>query len=135
MNIEVIMDAVIERSIRETRRHGGSVVDYSDGDADVEMGEPAKPVVVKTEEEKRGRKKANVRQQETRLPNKFSAPQYFTTNVKTPPKKTGRIPKIPKITEKVTLPSPSSSLMSGPSDTGDIPASMIPGKYNLSLFC
>ena len=42
-NIEVIINAVIERGIRET-----SMVDYSDSDADVKMGEPAKPVVVKT---------------------------------------------------------------------------------------
>lgn len=33
------MDAVIEKGIRETSRHGGSAVAYSsDGDADVEMG-------------------------------------------------------------------------------------------------
>ena len=158
-NIEVIMDAVIERGIRETSRHGGSVVDYSDGDADVEMGEPAKPVVIKTEGEKRGRKKGpmsvNKRQES---PDLFSAPQHFTANAKTPPKKTGRIPKIPKITEKVTLPSPS-SLMSGLQNPaaaaamanplanplipnfgmnlygfGNIPASMIPGNNTLLLF-
>merc|ERR1719348_2276568 len=39
----------------------------------------------------------------------FSAPQHFTANTKTPPKKMARIP---KITEKVTLPS-ASSLMGG----------------------
>ena len=110
-NIEVIMNAVIERGLKETSRHGGSVVDYSDGDADVEMGEPAKPVVVKNEGEKRGRKKgpgATNKRQES--PDLFSAPQHFTANAKTPPKK--KMPKIPKITEKVTLPS-HNSLMSG----------------------
>ena len=53
------------------------MVDYSDGDVDVEMGEPAKPVVIKTEGEKRGRKKAlmsvNKRQDS---PDKFSVPQH-----------------------------------------------------------
>lgn len=149
-NIEVIMDAVIERGIRETSRHGGSVVDYSDGDADVEMGEPAKPVVVKTEGEKRGRKKAPVVSKKQDSPDLFSAPQHFTANAKTPPKK--KMSRIPKITEKVTLPSPS-SLMSGLQNPaaaamanplipnfgmnlygfGNIPASMIPGMMNPSL--
>ena len=149
-NIEVIMDAVIERGIKETSRHGGSVVDYSDGDADVEMGEPAKPVVVKTEGEKRGRKKAPVVSKKQDSPDLFSAPQHFTANAKTPPKK--KMSRIPKITEKVTLPSPS-SLMSGLQNPaaaamanplipnfgmnlygfGNIPASMIPGNSLLSL--
>merc|ERR1719452_221981 len=146
------MDAVIEKGIRETSRHGGSAVAYSsDGDADVEMGEQAKPVVVKTEGEKRGRKKgpvaANRKQDSADL---FSAPQHFTANAKTPPKK--KMSRIPKITEKVTLPSPS-SLMSGLQNPaaaamnpmsnplipnfgmnlygfGNIPANMIPGMMN-----
>ena len=154
-NIEAIMDAVIEKGIRETSRHGGSAVAYSsDGDADVEMGEQAKPVVVKTEGEKRGRKKgpvaANRKQDSADL---FSAPQHFTANAKTPPKK--KMSRIPKITEKVTLPSPS-SLMSGLQNPaaaamnpmsnplipnfgmnlygfGNIPANMIPGNTVLPL--
>merc|ERR1711874_171940 len=40
----------------------------------------------------------------------FSAPQHFTANTKTPPKQ--KMARIPKITEKVTLPS-ASSLMGG----------------------
>ena len=154
-NIEAIMDAVIEKGIRETSRHGGSAVAYSsDGDADVEMGEQAKPVVVKTEGEKRGRKKGPVAA--NRKPDSadlFSAPQHFTANAKTPPKK--KMSRIPKITEKVTLPSPS-SLMSGLQNPaaaamnpmsnplipnfgmnlygfGNIPANMIPGNAVLLL--
>jgi len=116
-NIDKIMDAVIERGIRETGRHGGNAHDYYDGDADVEMAETPKPVVVK-KEERRGRPKKNkdappaaaaAAKKTSDASDLFSAPQHFTANQKTPPKKT---PRIPKITEKVTLPSPS-SLMSG----------------------
>ena len=148
-NIEKIMNAVIERGVRETSRHGGSAApDYSDGDADIEMGEPGKPVIVKKEDNKRGSRKrtsaAAARRQES--PDLFSAPQHFTANAKTPPKQ--KLNRIPKITEKVTLPS-ASSLMSGIQNPpvnplqnplipqnpfgmnlygfGNIPANLIPG--------
>ena len=68
------------------------MMDYSDGDADVEMGEPPKPVVVKTEGEDRGHKKAplsvNNRQDS---PDLFSAPQHFTANAKTRKRKNLKI--------------------------------------------
>ena len=152
-NLERIMDAVIERGMKETSRHGGRVnPDYSDGDADVEMSD-VKPVIVKKEGEKRGRPRKNVaaaagssaanRKNESEL---FSAPQHFTAHAKTPPKQ--KMARIPKITEEVSLPSPS-SLMSGMTGLpgnplqnplipnmgmgmnlygfGNIPASLVPG--------
>ena len=151
-NIERIMDAVIERGMKETSRHGGAKnPDYSDGDADVEMAADVKPVIIKKEGDKRppGRPKKNAGAAAASKKNEasdlFSAPQHFTASAKTPPKQ--KMARIPKITEEVSLPSPS-SLMSGISGMpgmgmgsnplipnlgmnlygfGNIPASLLPG--------
>ena len=103
-NIDKVITAVIERGIKET---SGRNVNDSDGEADLEFGEPVKPVVVKKENRGRKPKAATaVAAKKNESSDLFSAPQHFTANAKTPPKQ--KMSRIPKITEKVTLPSPSS---------------------------
>jgi len=129
-NIDLIMEAVIQRGIRESEKYPEP--EYSDGDWDMEADTPPKAPPPK---KPKGRPpKATKRAASPGMSDILSAPQHFTANTKTPQKKMARIPKItetPKITEKVTLPSPS-SLMGGlglpafPGMGGGMPPGMNP---------
>merc|ERR1712142_935222 len=108
-NIDLIMEAVIERGLIESEKYPEP--EYSDGDWDMDPGESGSKQQPKKEDKRK--RKPNVKKGGPGSPgtmsDMFSAPQHFTANTKTPPKKMARIP---KITEKVTLPS-ASSLMGG----------------------
>ena len=87
-NIEIIMDAVIERI--SGRRAGTAAAWWTTQTVTPtsRWATPPKPVVVKTEGEKRGHKKAPMSVNERQdSPDLFSAPQHFTANAKTRKKK------------------------------------------------
>jgi len=146
-NIDRVMDAVIERGLKASEKQNKA--DQSDDEFEPPLD--VKPVI-KKEDNKKGKKKPNVavKKPPTESSDLFSSPQHFTANAKTPEKK--KMSRIPKITEKVTLPS-QSSLMSGMGGAlpglapnplipnfgmnlygfGNIPASLIPGFNPLAM--
>ena len=146
-NIERLMDAVVERGMKAY----DSQVSRDQSDDELEPPLDMKPPIKKEDKKSRKRPPASAKKPPAESSDLFSAPQHFTAGAaKTPPKQ--KLSRIPKITEKVTLPS-QSSLMSGMSSGlpgmpgnplipnfgmnlygfGQIPASLIPGFNPLAM--